>query len=51
MVLFLSRAIQNWHVFQEVLVIREYHVVKRMIMTQKNASVVFDILECDGIAK
>lgn len=36
---------------QEVLIVGENHVVKGMVVTQENASVVIDLLECDAVAE
>jgi hypothetical protein len=36
-------------VLQEVLIVREYHVVERMVVPHEDAGIIVDILECDGI--
>jgi hypothetical protein len=36
-------------VFQEVLIVREYHVVERMVVPHEDACIIVDILEFDGI--
>ena len=49
--LLISWRIKLRHMLQEVLIVGENHVVKRMVVTQEYAGVVVDLLEGDAVAE
>lgn len=48
--LFISWCVQLRHVLQEVLIVREYHVVQGMVVAHEDAGVIVGFLEGDRIA-